>query len=96
MYKNVYCYSFRSYKLENRQRHFYCPNCQKLESKKDAVQRCARELRTLFLYNERIVTTNNLYEFIGRTVHEKTVRNILLDCFPKRFKGRYTNYILKH
>lgn len=90
--KGVACSSCRYIGAEARRRHFYCPSCEHLEPKQDALVRCARELRTIFYHDKYIVTSKNMYKFMQGGISKQRIGRMLADEFEKNNFGKYTSY----
>lgn len=92
MIKGVVCNKCRNIPTIARQRHFYCPKCQFLEPKKDALIRSAHEYRTIFYNDEYAVTSSRMYDFIDGGISRQNIARILSSYFSKNNYGKYTSF----
>jgi hypothetical protein len=68
-----------------------CHKCGVVEELDAAVLRCVEEY--VFLFPERRITTESIYEWCGGVVSKKVIRSILMKYFKLVKHGRYSFYV---
>jgi hypothetical protein len=68
-----------------------CHKCGVVEELDVAVLRCVEEY--VFLFPERRITTESIYEWCGGVVSKKVIRSILMKYFKLVKHGRYSFYV---
>lgn len=90
--KGIRCIACNRYNIKVQQYNVTCHDCSHTITKTEAVLQAAGELGTLFYTQPRIITTHNLYEFIGGKISKKGIRSILKTNVRKYGSKRYTYY----
>lgn len=75
--KGITCKTCDSFDVKLRYKQIECVSCGAKESKSEAVLRTAYQLRYLYFDHPEMVTRQNVYEFCGRLLSNKTISNSL-------------------
>ena len=93
IHKGVTCPACHRFDVEITLRKVTCRHCHFKEAKSETILRSARQLRYVFFDNSEIVTTENVYQFMGASAASRSlIRDILGKNFKKVGKTNKTYY----
>ncbi|MEQ2528659.1 nuclease-related domain-containing protein [Bacillaceae bacterium CLA-AA-H227] len=91
--KGILCSGCRSLRTHVKKGKLNCEVCGTLEAIELAIVRSVEEIR--FLFPERKITTNLVYEWCKVIESRKTIRRVLNEIYTKKGKSKYSYYVLK-
>ena len=77
--------------MSNKEVKWVCARCGLEEGDKAAIMRSVEEYK--FLFPDRKVTTNTIYEWCGMNGPSKKVRRVLLDHYKRIGHGKSSYYV---